>query len=66
MRQLSQNDALFLSSDSAHSSSNISLIQIYDPSTAPGGNVFFKLTGPEKTVSGAEKPFRKLLDGLKK
>jgi len=32
----------------------------------PGGNVFFKLTGPEKTVSGAEKPFRKLLEGLKK
>ena len=32
----------------------------------PGGNVFFKLTGPEKTVAGAEKPFRKLLDGLKK
>lgn len=32
----------------------------------PGGNVFFKLTGPEKTVSSAEKPFRKLLDGLKK
>jgi len=32
----------------------------------PGGNVFFKLTGPEKTVTAAEKPFRKLLDGLKK
>src|SRR5512147_62942 len=32
----------------------------------PGGNVFFKLTGPEKTVSSAEKPFRKLLEGLKK
>ncbi len=32
----------------------------------PGGNVFFKLTGPEKTVSSAEKSFRKLLDGLKK
>jgi hypothetical protein len=32
----------------------------------PGGNVFFKLTGPEKTVSGAEKSFRKMLDGLKK
>ena len=32
----------------------------------PGGNVFFKLTGPEKTVSNAEKSFRKLLDGLKK
>ena len=32
----------------------------------PGGNVFFKLTGPEKTVSAAEKTFRKLLEGLKK
>ncbi len=32
----------------------------------PEGNVFFKLTGPEKTVAGAEKPFRKLLDGIKK
>jgi hypothetical protein len=32
----------------------------------PGGNVFFKLTGPDKTVSGAEKSFRKMLDGLKK
>jgi diacylglycerol O-acyltransferase / wax synthase len=42
MRQLSKNDALFLSSDSAHSSSNISLVQIYDPSTAPGGRLRFK------------------------
>ena len=42
MRQLSKNDALFLSSESAHSSSNVSLIQIYDPSTAPGGRVGFK------------------------
>ena len=32
----------------------------------PGGNIFFKLTGPEKTVSSAEKTFRKMLDGLKK
>jgi len=32
----------------------------------PGGNVFFKLTGPEKTVASAEKSFRKLLDGVKK
>jgi hypothetical protein len=32
----------------------------------PGGNVFFKLTGPEKTVSGVEKSFRKMLDSLKK
>lgn len=42
MRQLSKNDALFLSSDSAHSSSNVSLVQIYDPSTAPGGRLRFK------------------------
>lgn len=32
----------------------------------PGGNVFFKLTGPEKTVTAAEKHFRKMLEGLKK
>jgi WS/DGAT/MGAT family acyltransferase len=42
MRQLSKDDALFLASDSAHSSSNVSLIQIYDPSTAPGGRMRFK------------------------
>jgi len=42
MRQLSKNDALFLSSDSAHSASNVSLVQIYDPSTAPGGRLSFK------------------------
>jgi hypothetical protein len=32
----------------------------------PGGNVYFKLAGPENPVSGAGKPLRKLLDGLKK
>jgi hypothetical protein len=32
----------------------------------PGGNVFLKLRGPEKTVTGADKPFGKLLDCLKK
>ena len=41
MRQLSQNDALFLASESAHSNSNVSLVTIYDPSTASGG-----CTGP--------------------
>lgn len=30
------------------------------------GAVFFKLTGPEKTVAAAEKPFRKLLESVKK
>jgi hypothetical protein len=32
----------------------------------PRGSVFFKLTGPEKTVASAEKPFRKLLESVKK
>jgi len=32
----------------------------------PQGAIFFKLTGPEKTVASAEKPFRKLLEGIKK
>jgi hypothetical protein len=32
----------------------------------PEGAVFFKLTGPEKTVAGAEKPFRKLLESVRK
>jgi WS/DGAT/MGAT family acyltransferase len=42
MRQLSGNDALFLASESAHATSNVSLVQIYDPSTAPGGRMRFK------------------------
>ena len=42
MRQLSGNDARFLYSDNAHANSNVTLIQIYDPSTAPGGGVRFK------------------------
>jgi diacylglycerol O-acyltransferase / wax synthase len=42
MRQLSKSDALFLASESANSTSNVSLIQIYDPSTAPGGRLRFK------------------------
>jgi diacylglycerol O-acyltransferase len=42
MRQLSQNDAVFVASESAHSNSNVSLIQIYDPSTAVGGRLRFK------------------------
>jgi WS/DGAT/MGAT family acyltransferase len=42
MRQVSQSDALFLASESAHSNSNVSLVTIYDPSTAPGGRFQFK------------------------
>jgi hypothetical protein len=32
----------------------------------PQGPLFFKLTGPENTVAGAEKGFRKLLESVKK
>jgi hypothetical protein len=31
----------------------------------PQGPVFFKLTGPERTVASADKPFRKMLESLK-
>ena len=42
MRQLSAHDASFLYSDTSHSNSNVSLVQIYDQSTAPGGALRFK------------------------
>jgi WS/DGAT/MGAT family acyltransferase len=42
MRQLNDSDARFLASESAHASSNVSLVQIYDPSTAPDGRIRFK------------------------
>ena len=42
MRQLSGNDARFLYSDTAQANANITKIQIYDQSTAPGGKVRFK------------------------
>ena len=42
MRQLSARDAGFLYSDTSHANANITLIQIYDQSTAAGGKVRFK------------------------
>jgi WS/DGAT/MGAT family acyltransferase len=42
MRQLTGHEASFLYSDVTHSNSNVTLIQIYDQSTAPGGKVRFK------------------------
>ncbi|MEZ5398015.1 MAG: hypothetical protein R2729_00015 [Bryobacteraceae bacterium] len=33
---------------------------------APGGNVFFKLTGPARTVAAAQPAFDKMLAGVKK
>ena len=42
MRQLSEQDAAYIYSDSAHANSNVTLLHIYDQSTAPGGMVRFK------------------------
>lgn len=42
MRQLSEHDAAFIYSDTAHANSNVTLLHIYDQSTAPGGVVRFK------------------------
>jgi diacylglycerol O-acyltransferase len=42
MRQVSGHDAGFLYSDTTHSNANVSLLHIYDQSTAPGGMVRFK------------------------
>ena len=42
MRQLSAHDALFLYADTPHANANVTLVHIYDPSTAPGGCVRFK------------------------
>ena len=42
MRQLSEHDAAYIYSDSAHANSNLTLLHIYDQSTAPGGVVRFR------------------------
>ena len=42
MRQLTGHEASFLYSDTTHSNSNVTILQIYDQSTAPGGKVRFK------------------------
>lgn len=42
MHQLSEHDAAYIYSDSAHANSNVTLVHIYDQSTAPGGVVRFK------------------------
>ncbi len=42
LHQLGEADAAFIYSDSAHANSNVSLLHIYDQSTAPTGVVRFK------------------------
>ena len=47
MRQLSEHDAAFIYSDTGHTNSNVTLLHIYDQSTAPGGVVRFKQILPQ-------------------
>ena len=42
MRQLTRHDASFLYADTVHANANVTFVQIYDQSTAPGGLVRFK------------------------
>jgi WS/DGAT/MGAT family acyltransferase len=42
MRQLRAADARFIYAETGHANSNVTLVYIYDPSTAPGGRVRFK------------------------
>ncbi len=42
MRQLSALDAEYIDSDNEHANSNVTLVHIYDQTTAPGGLVRFK------------------------
>ena len=42
MRQLRGRDARFLYADTGNANANVTLVHIYDPSTAPGGKVRFK------------------------
>ena len=42
MQQPSAHDAAFLYSDTTHSNANVTLVHIYNQSTAPGGRVRFK------------------------
>jgi diacylglycerol O-acyltransferase / wax synthase len=63
MRQLNAHDASFLYSDTAHANANVTLLHIYDQSTAPGGKVRFKsiLAQIERRLAGAPVFRRKLL-----
>jgi diacylglycerol O-acyltransferase len=62
MQQLSDQDAAFLASDSAHANANVSLLHIYDQSTAPAGKVRFKtILAHIESRLGAAPVFRRKL-----
>jgi WS/DGAT/MGAT family acyltransferase len=63
MRQLNGHDASFLFSDTTHSNSNVTLLQIYDQSTVPQGKLRFKdiLTHVDSRLAGLPMFRQKLL-----
>lgn len=62
MQQLGEQDAAFLASDSAHANANVSLLHIYDQSTAPAGKVRFKtILAHIESRLGASPVFRRKL-----
>ena len=63
MRQLNGHDASFLYADNQHANANVTLLHIYDQSTAPGGKVRFKsiLAHIESRLAGSAMFRRKLL-----
>jgi len=63
MRQLNGHDASFLYADNTHANANVTLLHIYDQSTAPGGKVRFKsiLAHIESRLAGSPMFRRKLL-----
>ena len=45
MQQLSPQDAAFIEADTSHANANVSLLHIYDQSTAPGQGALQDLDG---------------------
>ncbi len=62
MQQLSEHDAAFLAIDNAHANANVTLLHIYDQSTAPAGKVRFKtILAHVESRLGAAPVFRRRL-----
>jgi diacylglycerol O-acyltransferase len=62
MRQLSRHDAGFLYADTVHANANVTLLHIYDQSTAPAGKVRFKtILAHIESRLGAAPVFRRRL-----
>lgn len=62
MQQLSEHDAALLDADNPHANGNVSLLHIYDQSTAPQGKVRFKsILAQVESRLGASPLFRRRL-----